>query len=64
MVASADLRSLANLQARCVALVPGKSTLLHKQGFWQHAKWDEEKSEHAAQVLRVDGQVVADRGSV
>jgi hypothetical protein len=22
----------------------GKSTLLHKQGFWQHANWDEEKT--------------------
>ena len=27
MAASVDLRTLAHLQARCVALVPGKSTL-------------------------------------
>jgi hypothetical protein len=32
----------------------------HKPGFWQLAKWDEEKSEHAAQVWMVGGQF--DRG--
>ncbi len=58
-----DLRSLANLQAKCVALVPGKCTLLHKQGFWQSAKWYEEKTEHAAQVWMLGGQLVADRDS-
>ena len=26
-----------------MTLVPGKCTLLHKQGFWQTAEWDEEK---------------------
>jgi hypothetical protein len=41
--------------------VPGKSTLLHKQGFWQKAEWDEEKNEHAAQVWMVGGPV-ADLG--
>ena len=63
MAALVDLRALANLQARCVALVPGKCTLLHKQGFWQSAKWDEEKTEHAAQVWMLGGQIVADRDS-
>jgi len=63
MAALVDLRALANLQARCVALVPGKCTLLHKQGFWQSAKWDEEKTEHAAQVWMLGGQIVADRES-
>ena len=63
MAAFADLRSLANLQARFVAPVPGKSTLLHKQGFWQNAKWDEEKTEHATQVWVLDGQIVADKDS-
>ncbi len=63
MAALVDLRSLANLQARCVALVPGKCTLLHKQGFWQSAKWDEEKTEHAARVWKLGGQLVADRDS-
>ncbi len=43
--------------------VPGKSTLLHKPGFLQHAKWDEENTVRAAQVWMVDGQVVAGRGS-
>ncbi len=42
--------------------MPGKSTLLHKPGFWQYAKWDEKTTEHAAQVWMVDGQVIADRG--
>ncbi len=60
MAATADLRCLANVQARCVVLVPGKSTLLQKQGFWQHAKWDEETTD---QVWMVDGQVDTDSGS-
>ena len=43
--------------------MPGKCTLLHKQGFWQNAKWDEEKTEHAAQVWMLGGQIAADRDS-
>ena len=66
MAAPVDLRTLAHLQARCVTLVPGKSTLLHKQGFWQTAlaEWDagERNNEHAAQVWMVGGQVDADQG--
>ena len=62
MAAPADLRTLANLQARCVTLVPGKSTLLHNRGFWQKAERDEKKPEHVAQVWMVGGQVVADQG--
>ncbi len=62
MVAPADLRNLANLQARCAALVPGKSTLLHKQGFWQTAELNEEKIKHATQVWVVGGQTVVDWG--
>ena len=60
--APVDLRTLAHLQARCVTLVPGKSTLLHKRGFWQTAEWDEETTEHAAQVWIVGGHVDVDQG--
>ena len=38
-------------------------TLLHKLGFWQTAEWDEETTEHAAQVWMVGGHVDADQGS-
>ena len=61
MAAPTDLRILVSLQARCVTLVPGNSTLLHKPGFWQKAEWDEEKTEHAAQIWMVGGPVAADR---
>ena len=62
MAAPVDLRTIAHLQARCVTLVPWKSTPLHKRGFWQTAEWDEDKTEHAAQVWMVGGQVDADQG--
>ena len=62
MAAPDDLHTLAHLQARCVTLVPGKSTLLHKPGFWQTAEWDEKTTEHAAQVWMVGGHVNTDPG--
>ena len=36
---------------------------VYKQGFWQNAKWDEEKTEHAAKAWMLGGQIVADRDS-
>ncbi len=50
MAVSADLRTLARLQARCIALVSARHMLLHKSRFWQNAAWDERTSEHAAQI--------------
>ena len=43
MTAPVDLRTLAHLQARCVTLVPGNSTLLHKRGFW---RWQQDGNGH------------------
>ena len=45
-----DLHTLADLRARCIALVPAKSKILHKPGCWQHADWDEQPSAHPAQI--------------
>ena len=53
-----DLRALANLQARCVAIIPAKSNILHKSGFWQTAEWDESPSAHPAQIWLVDGRIL------
>jgi hypothetical protein len=62
MAAPMDFCTLVSLPARCVTLVPGNSTLLHKPGFWQKAEWDEEKTEHAAaQIWMMGGPVAADR---
>ena len=55
MAASADLRILLELQARCIALIPAGCKLLHTSGFWQKAEWDEQTSEHAAQIWLLGG---------
>ena len=50
MAASEDLRTLAKLKARCIAIIPAGYMLLHIPGFWQNAEWDCRASEHAAQI--------------
>jgi hypothetical protein len=50
MAASAHICILSKLQAQCKALIPAGCRLLHTCGFWQKAEWDEQTSEHAAQI--------------
>jgi ribonuclease HI len=57
MAASADLRTLSQLKAQCIALLPAGCFLLHNAGFWQNAEWDSRTSEHAAQLWLLEESV-------